>query len=939
MASIMAKRAAPLVQELRSIDESSWMPGGRGQIIYKDCTLQVLQTKGIQALIAARLEQWWAQSPRSCQLAVEAVWFMVPEKEDQVLRRQAAKAATSQPADVAMVLDTQPAREALRALQTAQESRKVGSRQRVFWKDRWGNLDNTLGVRATTSADGKSISATLNIQLPLDKEKGLLQPGDFCERAEAPDLRVSLQSGQSIYWIVPVTTYRLEAPKTQPASTGAVAYLRPLPQIAAPKHYLHVLVHLEALPAAKEHVGMGGIAPYTMDREEKEFLAQALKDPKPDKGDPLDRSSLHTAAERGYVGVVKALADRGANIDAAQPSMTLNWGGYTPLFLAAQKGHLEVAKFLVRRGADVEGYRLTPLSGAAECGNLELARYLIRHGARVDSEHCSAVRPAAEQGHEEMVKLLVEAGAARLDGALTAARANPILFQYLLDHGANIRQSDCLAVELSQEKYDQDVVFFLLSGGARLTESQAGKVLTALADAGNRDMIQTLLKNGARLDARRWTDRPLLMCGTLSAARLLVELGSDIHCPDENGWTPLHHAVMRPTTELAEFFISKGARVNDMDEKGQTPLFYVHRREMAMLLISKGAKVNHRDHEGQSALHVLAQNVARKEDLPRAELAVELIKAGAEVNALDNDGWTPLCFAAFYGSSPISKALLAKGADVRLAPKGGDYCGLLGLAAHGDAPGLIELLLEKGADPSRIDKNGKTLLFHVHTAGEAKLLLDRRVDINARDKTGATALHEARLPVMEVLLAAGADPNARDNQKCTPMHTAAASLYDQQRVLTLHKHGGKFDVREESGKTPLHLAAAVIDTDIFRADRKPGPVAQLLSVGADVNARDSLGRTPLHYASAQAVAPLLAAKADINARDNNGQTPLHTALDRYDTIQTLMDAGADWKLKDNQGKTVLDLATAAAQDGKGLANLPDLIRLWSTGKVTPLQQR
>jgi hypothetical protein len=78
---------------------------------------------------------------------------------------------------------------------------------------------------------------------------------------------------------------------------------------------------------------------------------------------------------------------------------------------------------------------------------------------------------------------------------------------------------------------------------------------------------------------------------------------------------------------------------------------------------------------------------------------------------------------------------------------------------------------------------------------------------------------------------------------------------------------------DDSGRTPLHIAAENGDTDMMRL---------LLASKADVNARNNLGQTPLHTAAAKnhldAVELLLANKADVNARDNDGDTPRHWAV-------------------------------------------------------------
>ena len=80
------------------------------------------------------------------------------------------------------------------------------------------------------------------------------------------------------------------------------------------------------------------------------------------------------------------------------------------------------------------------------------------------------------------------------------------------------------------------------------------------------------------------------------------------------------------------------------------------------------------------------------------------------------------------------------------------------------------------------------------------------------------------------------------------------------------------NARSLSGDTLLH--AAVVRTD--RVD-----VAQLISLGADVNAVGDLGNTPLHEAASRGlveiILKLVAAGAKTTSRNEFGQTPIDLA--------------------------------------------------------------
>lgn len=77
--------------------------------------------------------------------------------------------------------------------------------------------------------------------------------------------------------------------------------------------------------------------------------------------------------------------------------------------------------------------------------------------------------------------------------------------------------------------------------------------------------------------------------------------------------------------------------------------------------------------------------------------AQELIAKGAKVNRL---GWSPLHYAASKGQLPMTQLLLAQGALVN-APSPDGTTPLM-MAARSGSSQLVNLLLEKGADPTTL---------------------------------------------------------------------------------------------------------------------------------------------------------------------------------------------------------------------------------------------
>lgn len=148
----------------------------------------------------------------------------------------------------------------------------------------------------------------------------------------------------------------------------------------------------------------------------------------------------------------------------------------------------------------------------------------------------------------------------------------------------------------------------------------------------------------------------------LSALRLLIELGTDIHAKDKYGQTPLHMAAENNATLTAALLIDLGADVHARAPDGDTPLHsaaFNDATETAALLIKHGADVNVRESDGDTPLHKVNYFNA-------TEIAALLIKHGAQVNAKNNDGETPLHIAAFAEALETAALLIQHGADVNV---------------------------------------------------------------------------------------------------------------------------------------------------------------------------------------------------------------------------------------------------------------------------------
>lgn len=142
------------------------------------------------------------------------------------------------------------------------------------------------------------------------------------------------------------------------------------------------------------------------------MLGPRLMEPESPAVDPLGRTELTLAAERGETDAVLARLDDGTAVDASDRC------GWTALMKAAANGHLAMLEALLARGADTEhrdqaGY--TALLVAVINDQEATSRALLEAGADVDAVDdeagWSSLTWAAKDGRTGLVELLLTHGA------------------------------------------------------------------------------------------------------------------------------------------------------------------------------------------------------------------------------------------------------------------------------------------------------------------------------------------------------------------------------------------------------------------------------------------------------------------------------------------------------------------------------------------------
>jgi len=427
------------------------------------------------------------------------------------------------------------------------------------------------------------------------------------------------------------------------------------------------------------------------------------------------------AAMRGDHQALRAAIARKAAVNAPQAD------GSTALHWAVERDDLEAADLLIAAGARVaartrEG--VTPIQLAAVNGSAALLERLVRAGADVNAPLTptgdTPLMMAARTGKTDAIRVLLEAGA-QVNAQESWGGTTPLLWAVSEGHS--------------------DAATLLIDAGADVNAR------SHYVAAANGRGFEGRTPVGGRTEAKPeefasgWLT-PLMLAareGHLELTRILLRSGADIDAGAGDGKTALSIAIFNGNYALASLLVDNQADVNKADVQRFTPLFWaVDRRNMET-----------------------APNFPWMVTADPMPLIRRLLDAGADPNAIVNN--TP-------------RGRMREG-----SPRIVFATSLMRAAFAADLE-LVTLLLDRGADPKIVSRDGETMLsaaaglafIHGYHRGKSpeerlqvvKLFVGLGNDVNQPDDYGITPLmaaaNDGNIGVIRYLIEAGADLGAHD---------------------------------------------------------------------------------------------------------------------------------------------------------------------------------
>jgi len=315
---------------------------------------------------------------------------------------------------------------------------------------------------------------------------------------------------------------------------------------------------------------------------------------------------------------------------------------------------------------------------------------------------------------------------------------------------------------------------------------------------------------------------------------------------------------------------------------------YVTKSSMAKILITGGIRVNQRNNEGLTAIDLAAENFVDGFDKALSKFRDDSFVEGGRKERLER--------------------FIDDGVDVNVKSYGRTA---LHVSALEQSKENVEFLLEKGADSSMLDRNGRTPLdvarSLANSSGSSPIAsLRQTLAKEQQNRKEFANWLEAHLIFLE-------------KQKLESILLPAEPM---PKVVATHS-----TELEEPAVRHVKTEQEKLDTH-FRHAANNGYLDELathLENGADINSVNANGTSALHCAvtmgNTDCVSFLIENGIDLNLQDYGGKTALHIAAShvRVEIVEMLIAAGANPNLLDDEEKLASECVRTPSDFGRYMA--------------------
>ncbi len=693
------------------------------------------------------------------------------------------------------------------------------------------------------------------------------------------------------------------------------------------------------------------------------------------------RNFLHTAATGGDLSFIKDIVDSRRLdplevTDVASPAYTA----------ATHSRNPEAVRYFLSLGWDPDevSHDNTALASLVfqddDEASLEIIRILLDAGAdplfRIDADSVRSDAPLSKAlgyGKARILELFLEKEAVR-EYLQEGKKVSRPLF------GKESTLDELIKSDYGYFHRDYlDSCRLMLETGADLGSDYSGRSrMTEMVLFRDLTLFSLFLEYADRPGVREGLQQSMILAAGMGRLRFLDMVLQTGISPDFTfkNYSPLGSAVETGMTDAVRMLLEAGADPNRRSTDNKLPLELLEENsdEIREVLISYGA-------EDPAALPFGAEDLilaARKGDL---EKTARLIALGADVNAFGEEELVPLEIAAANGNRALAELLIENGASLNAV--GDRFIHLLEKSFINRHYDMYRYLLTKGASPLEENSENSTLMYNVIRSGNFPLIEDtvnamtpgerERIfsislgdrgtllhiaafagtyetlnffiglgyPVDVHSENGDTPLIDAasrgHLPMVELLLEAGADPDFRGSERnrlYTPL-MAAASAGSSPCVKRLLDAGADPSVVNKNGENARDLASGAMIVSLLNEAGVKGnvdlnralvngvsyydydAVLEALEEGADPDTlwtdgypvlltAVSMGMSMVSEPAFLIVEALLAAGADPNARSRNGSTALFKASASFRGVELgllLLRYGADPSLENQFGKT------------------------------------